>query len=225
MTSEHRLSAPYADQGLLIADLFHALHQPLTSLHCALELMIGNPSAGATSRDGLKQVLAQADQITEYAADLRELWLLGHSEDLSIISLDALLREIVEEERMNATAGQVAFVLSTEPCSVLDDRQRLRLALRRLIAYAADLPSNDQRLRIELRKASSHAQLTVRIPKQIRIARAYPLATDSRERQTSERRQNLRLAVVRHLFSARSNLLSIWATEHAVYLRASLPLA
>lgn len=210
----------------LIAELFHALNQPLTSLHCALELMIGNPFLEENAREALIQALAQADQIVERAGDLQELWEASHARDASEVALDLLLEEVVEEEQPAARVAGVEFVLRTEPCSVVDDRQRLRLALVRLLAYARDSVSIGHSLRVELTKTISQAQLTIRLPR----ARTSPnrppfIAPDQRERQTWERCQNLRLAVVRRLLSLQGGFFSVWATERAICLRASLPLA
>jgi hypothetical protein len=223
MTSEPGISKRDSEEDSLIADLFHALNQPLSSLHCALELMIGSPSSAETYRDTLIQALAQADQIAEYTAEIRELWEASSAEDVSAISLDELLRKVLEEELPDPRAVKAELVLHAAPFPVLADRQRLRLALRLLIAYGRDSVSADHRLRIGLRKAGSRAELMLHISKQKASGRESSFdAMDVRELQTRERHQNLRLAVVRRLL-ARRGVLSVRAKEQVTCLRALFP--
>lgn len=57
----------------LIADLFHELTQPLTTLHCCLELSLRKMPRSSESRRDLQIALQQAESIAELISQLREV--------------------------------------------------------------------------------------------------------------------------------------------------------
>jgi len=57
----------------LITEIFHQLTQPLTSLHCCLELCLNKMPHSSKSRADLQIALQQAEKIAELTAQLREL--------------------------------------------------------------------------------------------------------------------------------------------------------
>jgi len=63
-----------ADQAeQLIAQLFHDLTQPLTSLHCCLELAFQKMPRSSKFRADLQVALQEAEKLTELVGELREL--------------------------------------------------------------------------------------------------------------------------------------------------------
>jgi len=208
----------------LVADLFHALNQPLSSLHCALELMISAPLPGETSRAMLTQSLAQVHQIAEYVVDIRELWEVSTPCE-SRIQLDELLREAVEDLGFASQPVRTEFLIETESCRVINERTRLKLVLTRLLEYAIDSSFAGQRVRIELNNNFPRAQLTIRLLRATNETSGPELVKDARERQTLERRQNLRLALAHELLGSRGGVLSIRDSEREISLGVSLALA
>lgn len=68
-TQEHPCIALDAD---LVSKLFHELNQPLTSLHCALELGMMKHPVASSERTSLELALKEVQQITNETAMLRE---------------------------------------------------------------------------------------------------------------------------------------------------------
>lgn len=63
--------APAADNDRL-AELFHELTQPLTTLHCCLELSLKKVPRSSKSRKDLQIALQQVEQIAKLIAQIRE---------------------------------------------------------------------------------------------------------------------------------------------------------
>lgn len=57
----------------LIAEIFHELTQPLTTLHCCLELVLQKIPRSAKFRTDLQVALQQADKVAKLVAQVREL--------------------------------------------------------------------------------------------------------------------------------------------------------
>jgi uncharacterized membrane protein len=82
---------------LLLAELFHRLNQPLTTLNCCLELSLKKTRASAKWRRDMRIALQQADNITQLMASLRELVSSGHTSDqFHKSALDLCLKETIE---------------------------------------------------------------------------------------------------------------------------------
>jgi len=62
----------------VIAELFHELTQPLTTLHCCLELSLKKVPRSAKSRRDLQIALQQAENIAKLIGELRELLEAGN---------------------------------------------------------------------------------------------------------------------------------------------------
>jgi hypothetical protein len=55
-----------------LAHLIHALNQPLTAVHCALEVGLLGSRTAAEYRRYLRQVLAEVERAFQIASDIRE---------------------------------------------------------------------------------------------------------------------------------------------------------
>ena len=63
----------YHDREQLIADIFHDLNQPLTALHCCIELCINDTHLASKHRRDLKIALQQIDTIFDLTARLEHV--------------------------------------------------------------------------------------------------------------------------------------------------------
>jgi len=63
----------YRNGKQIIADIFHDLNQPLTTLHCCLELCINDPGLAAKHRRDLEIALRQVDAIFDLTARLEHI--------------------------------------------------------------------------------------------------------------------------------------------------------
>jgi signal transduction histidine kinase len=62
-----------ADNHQTVAELFHELIQPLTTLHCCLELSLKKMPRSTKTRRDLRIALQQTEKIANLIAELREL--------------------------------------------------------------------------------------------------------------------------------------------------------
>ncbi len=73
LLSESEDPAVGRDRQQRIADRFHALNQPLTTLCCSLELALSQPRTAEQYRDNLRDALTYAEQVAGLARGLREM--------------------------------------------------------------------------------------------------------------------------------------------------------
>jgi len=66
--------------GQSIADISHELTQPLTTLHCCLELVLRKMPRSSKCRADLQIALGEAEKLTELVGQLRELASADHDE-------------------------------------------------------------------------------------------------------------------------------------------------
>jgi C4-dicarboxylate-specific signal transduction histidine kinase len=126
-----------ADQQLL-ADLFHALSQPLTALHCSLELALEARRSGEQCRQGVRTALYQAEQVARWCGSLRTL-LDAESPggDRPVIAFDDCLREIVQDLQPVAESQGGRLVLQGQSAAwVRVEKQRLQQGLFSLLEGA-----------------------------------------------------------------------------------------
>jgi len=57
----------------VIRDIFHSLNQPLTTLHCCIELCISDVNLAAKHRNDLRIALRQIDAICDLTAQLERV--------------------------------------------------------------------------------------------------------------------------------------------------------
>jgi hypothetical protein len=167
--------------------MLHALKQPLTGLHCSLELaLVGQRTPEQyvrTLREGLElagrmSILVAAigelvenqeetpeerhHQIHENEADGRKLGKRGAGRR-EVIALDALLRQAVDELQPVAGAKQGQILLhSNVPLPVYASRHQLAGAVFRFLDSALSLTAPGGDLRIRAHAESGQARLQVR---------------------------------------------------------------
>jgi hypothetical protein len=81
-----------------ISEAFHSFHQPLTSLHCGLEITLLKPRSVDEYKSRLQDALIHAGAILRLNRVLRELVEAGDpGEQFGIVSLALLLRQMAED--------------------------------------------------------------------------------------------------------------------------------
>lgn len=132
-----------------LAHLLHALNQPLTGLHCSLELAL----AGARSAEHYVRILRES---LELAARMR-LLVEAVSElaeqkpspagDMAPLLLDGLLLAAADElQPVAREKGGYLRVVTTVPLPVVADRGRMQTILFRVLASAVSLCEKDTEL-------------------------------------------------------------------------------
>jgi len=122
-------------QRRLVADASHEFRTPLTSIRANAELLERGRVREAEQNAVARAVVDQVEELDGLVTDLIELALDGEAaarfED---VRLDELVS--VEVERMRRHASGVRFELTSEPCSVRGDPERLARAIANVLGNA-----------------------------------------------------------------------------------------
>lgn len=200
----------------LLAELFHALNQPLTTLRCALELSLQRPQSEEGYRHAIEAALQQAESITRVSGGIRDLLEADDPGDrVEVVGLAALVGEAILDWRPLAEAGQIRLLYeNTSPCPVRFEAQRLRQALVRLFEWVWGSSSAGSTMRIEVAERNGAALL--------RIATS-PTPASAVESRMECLKRRLGLAIARRFFETAGGSLELTGGEPV--LEARLPLA
>ncbi len=155
--------------------LLHALNQPLTGLHCSLELAPVGQRPPEQYVRALRAGLALAGRMSVLVAAIRELVETEElceeekpkanstgAENRPVIALDALLRDTADELRPAAEARKKQILLHCDaPLPVHATRPRLAGAVFRFLDSALSLTRPGGDLRIRAHSESGQARLQV----------------------------------------------------------------
>jgi K+-sensing histidine kinase KdpD len=148
----------------LLSDLFHALNQPLTSLHCCLELCV-QPSnqLGRHLRRNLELALRQAQSVVLITKGIRELVSpLPVDVAHEAINLEDCLRETAADLELLAAAGKKRFKVTVHAsCPVSIACHSLREALFRLIDFAIRHARAGTSIKLAVEQTGESAVLTI----------------------------------------------------------------
>lgn len=101
------------DRRSFISDAFHSFHQPLTALHCGLELSLLKQRDAADYQKRLHDALVSAGAILQLNKALRELVeATDPGENFGPVELKPLLSKLAEELSYAADPGLVAVRMS-----------------------------------------------------------------------------------------------------------------
>jgi C4-dicarboxylate-specific signal transduction histidine kinase len=132
-----------SEDSQLVADLFHALNQPITALRCSLELSLHRPRTAEQYRETLQAAMQQAELIAGWAVGIRALLQADDAGDeLQVLALDSFLRDAVADLQPVAESLQLEFGLHCDSAGcVLFEPQRLQQALSGVLDFAIGLSS------------------------------------------------------------------------------------
>jgi hypothetical protein len=92
-----------------VSEAFHSFHQPLTSLHCGLELALSKPRNEGEYRKRIEDALVNAGQILRLNKALRELVdAPDPGERFGTVAFDPLIAQLREEIALVADAAGVS---------------------------------------------------------------------------------------------------------------------
>jgi two-component system heavy metal sensor histidine kinase CusS len=217
--------ASEAERQQLLADLFHALNQPLTTLGCSLELALHQPRTAEQYRDSLQAALQQAEHITRLAGGIRELLEAADpGDDRRVLALDGCLRETVRDWLPVAESAQVRLLLRCRaPCHVRFESRRLRQGLFHLLQYVLDDAGAGAAVDLEAAERGGEAVLVVTASRGDVPALQNP-ASENSEKKAQELARRLGLAIARGIFEAAGGVWQVEDGEDGWKLEVRLPL-
>lgn len=138
MISERAQGTAEGDDLQLLADLFHALSQPLTTLRCCLGLSLQKSSAGRQNPRDLEIASQAAESVTRLVAGIRELVESASPPQAhAAANLDECLRGVVEDLGLVAVSARLTVSLvSAASLQVEIEPGRLRQGLFHLLEFA-----------------------------------------------------------------------------------------
>jgi len=152
-----------------LAQLLHALNQPLTGLQCSMEVALASPRTPEQYAHGLREGLELTERMRALVEAIREV-AEGKEEQekkheaLEPTDLTTLLRDVVDELRPVAEAKSVPLLLdcSASALTVVAGPRRLAAALFRLLESAVSLSTRESALRIETGAGPAGAWIRIR---------------------------------------------------------------
>jgi len=130
-----RLQEPVSDKGRqrrdYLSEAFHSLNQPLTALHCVIELALLQPRSSEEYRLRLLESLGLVDRIFELTAGVRELVEAEGPGLTREFAVSELLREVTD--KYGAIASSRVELKVLDEGVVTADFDRLSKALIRLL--------------------------------------------------------------------------------------------
>ena len=185
----------------LLADLFHALSQPLTTVQLCLSGSLQKPQSAEGYRRDLRMALREAKTVVSLITAIRELLACGagngqpHKSDLS-----ACVREVVDDLLPVAKSAGLQLSLTCRgSCHVKLEASRLRQGVFYVIESALNHSRRGSEIGIWVTQEGSDSGLTIRIPALLRKNRRVPLKSVG---TASDLRQRWTLAIARHTFES-----------------------
>jgi signal transduction histidine kinase len=148
-----------AQERTPLAQLLHALNQPLTGLQCSMEVALGATRSAEQYRQGLREGLELTARMRELVEAIREV--VDGQEDAGAeaeetVDLNSVLQEASLDLKPVAESRGVGVNLSCDsPLLVGAERRRLFALAFRLIEAALGLAAAGSELRVEVGGAAA----------------------------------------------------------------------
>lgn len=121
---------PQSEREQFVSDLFHALAQPLTGLHCSLEVALRRPALSAEeARSSLEQALHASERVYQSVLFVRQLAEADRTPPLGCVRLDEALRELHNEILPVGESLEVELSLQADGIEVLASAENISRAL------------------------------------------------------------------------------------------------
>jgi signal transduction histidine kinase len=125
-----------ADQQSFVSDVFHKLSQPLTALHCSLELSLARDETADEYRASVEAALQNAERLRQHLLLMRELSDADDPGDTSLpVALHKLLLELQEDLLPVFESAGVGFDMTCDPVQVRGNKAKLTRAFFYLLEY------------------------------------------------------------------------------------------
>jgi len=146
-----------------VSEAFHSFHQPLTSLHCGLELALSKPRTEGEYRKRMEDALVNAGQILRLNKALRELVdATDPGERFGTVALDPLMAQLREETSLVGGAAGVALEY-TGPfdVQVTADPMKLLLTLGNLVSGLVSRTTSGGEVKVQGNYQYGHIEITI----------------------------------------------------------------
>lgn len=125
-----------ANQCSFVSDVFHKLSQPLTALHCSLELSLARDESAEEFRGSVEAALQNAERLRQGLLLLRELSDADDPGNVSMpVALHKLLLDLREDLLPVFESAGVDFDVSCDPVQVRGNEAKLTRAFFYLLEY------------------------------------------------------------------------------------------
>jgi len=218
-------NAAATERQRLLADLFHALTQPLTSLRCSLELALHQPRTAEQYRENLGAALDLAEQVTRLVTGIRQLLQSDDpGEDCQVVALDTCLEDVVVDWLPVAQAAHVKLSLECfAPCPVRLEAWRLRQAIVHLLESALDSARAGGAVNIKL---SAHdGEVVLQLTASPGSASPAEIAAAKPCVKLHDLMQRLELAIARGVLEAAGGRVHVEESQTGLCLQVRLALA
>ncbi len=137
-----------------ISDAFHTLNQPLTGLHCGLEIAVQKPRTEGEYRKRIGDGIANAGEILKLVRAVRQLVEASDpGERFGTVNLAIVLSQLRNELEVVAEATKVGLVIECpESVQVKADPGKLMAALGGLIAEEMETAKTGVLVAVSLKK-------------------------------------------------------------------------
>ena len=147
-------SLPQKGARSALAQLLHALNQPLTGLQCSMEVALASPRTAEQYARSLREGLELTERMRTLVEAIREVAEVEAEKDaqMEAIEVKTLLREVVDDLAPVAEANRVRITLDCSAASLLEARAArptMAIAAFRLLESALSLAAGGSELRIE----------------------------------------------------------------------------
>lgn len=141
-------SGALSPQHRFVSDVLHHLSQPLTALHCSLELSLARDQTAADFRGSIQAALQNADCLRQRLLFIRELNDAGEPGDTSVpVALSPLLEELREELFPLFESSGKSFEVNLRPVEVRGNRTKLARGFFYMLLFL--LRTNARRVLLE----------------------------------------------------------------------------
>ena len=221
---------PSAIPRELLADLFHALNQPLAAVRCSCELALLTPRSAEQYRECLQTAVLKTEQASLLAKGIRELLEAGQEDaSASGLSFPEQVREAVEYFSLPAADAGTTLQLDCDDLSgecLVDFRPE---DLRRALFYVFDciLPlAAGKKVSICVGTTASQIYLHLSFSRTTgQAADGGPFAAQANHGQQRHWQPKLHWAIAERLFRARRGSLAMNSRAGDLCVQVSLPLA
>lgn len=148
-----------------ISEAFHSFHQPLTSLHCGLELTLLKQRSEGEYRQRVQEALVHAGAIFRLNRALRELVeATDPGEHFGRLALRPVVLQVVQEVSVVAEAALVAVSTGEIPASeVTADRLKLSRMLGQVLTFVITEMTPGSSLKITVGTKAEVATIRVKV--------------------------------------------------------------
>jgi hypothetical protein len=157
-----------------LAQLLHALNQPLTALQCSMEVALTSPRTLEQYIVGLRKGLELTERMRALVEAIREVTdgeeeqnkngNKNSDEDAETTDLNSVLREVLEDLEPVAAAKKVriGFDCAAASLAVKAGRRRLGTVVFRWVESALSLADRESALRVETSGAAGETWIRIR---------------------------------------------------------------